>query len=281
MRIYFCYYALQLTGGKKNLLSSNNPKVKYLRRLSNRNFREREGVFLVEGERFVEEALDSSFHLEMMVYSGKARESNRCLDLLERADNINVPCFELEQRLFQELADTVTPQGIMAVVRQCRSKLSDIKKTNNAWLLVIADGVQDPGNLGTIVRSADAAGANGVILLKGTTDIYNQKALRATMGSVFHIPIVQNVTIKEVKEFIQEQGIKLIAGAPREGKAIFDCNLADSCAILVGSEADGPQEETLSEVEEYINIPMPGQAESLNAAVSAGIMLYEVIRQRR
>ena len=263
------------------MLSNNNPRVKYLHRLGSRRFREREGMFLVEGVRFVEEAFASSFHLEMLAYSGKAMENDRCLDLLEDAAVRGVPCFEVEQRLFNELAETVTPQGIVAVARRRWERLIDIKKTAGSWLLVVADGIQDPGNLGTIVRSADAAGADGVILLEGTADIFNPKTLRATMGSVFHIPIIQDVTFPEIREFLRAEGIKLIAAVPRKGQAVYDCSMTGDCAILTGGEAAGPQSETLLAAAEYVHIPMPGQAESLNVAVSAGILLFEAVRQRR
>ena len=262
------------------MLTGNNQKVKYLRRLASRRFREREGKFLIEGTRFAEEALASSFPLEMLVYNEEGKENARLRELLEKAAAFAIPCFEIEKRLFDELADTVTPQGVIGVAGRRWVSLADLRKTG-PWLLALADGVQDPGNLGAIVRSADAAGADGVILLKGTADIFNPKALRATMGSIFHLPVIQNVSLAEALEFFKEQGVKLIVGTPGQGQAIYDCDLTGPIALLAGSEAAGPEPGTLSAADEYAKIPMPGQAESLNVAVSAGIMLYEAVRQRR
>ena len=261
------------------MLSGNNQKVKYLRRMANRRFREREGKFFIEGARFVEEAIASSFHVEMLVFCGNGGGSGLYPALEEKAAAKGVPCFEIENRLFSELADTVTPQGVIAVAGRRWERLADLK-TTVSWLLVLADGVKDPGNLGTIVRSADAAGADGVILLKGTADIFNPKALRATMGSIFHIPVIQNVSVAQTRDFLKDQGIKLIAGTPGRGQAIYNCDLTGSIALLAGGEAVGPQAKTLAAAEEYAQIPMPGKAESLNVAVSAGIMLYEAVRQR-
>ena len=262
------------------MLSGNNPKVKYLRRLGDRRFREREGKFVVEGTRFVEEALASAFPVEMLAYSEPDEANQRRRAVLAKAAARGVACLEIEPRLFKELADTVTPQGVLAVVERRWTRLSDLRPKAAAWLLVLADGVQDPGNLGGILRSADAANADGLILLKGTADIYNPKALRATMGSIFHLPVFQNVALEEVKEFFKQQQIKLIAGTPGQGQALYHCDLTVSCALLAGSEAAGPQTETRAAAAEQAQIPMPGQAESLNVAVSTGIMLYEAIRQR-
>jgi len=262
------------------LLSRQNPRIKYLRRLTNRRFREMEGKFMAEGVRFVEEALASSFTVEMLVYCRNTGLNSRGRALLEAASFNDIPVLEVEEAFFKELAETVTPQGILAVVKWRRLKLEDLRAGVKPWLLVLVDGVLDPGNMGTIVRSSDAAGADGVILLKGTADIFNPKALRATMGSIFHIPVIQNSSFEEVELFIKRHGIKLVAGMPRGEKAIFESNLTESCALVVGSEPRGPGETVMSGVFERVHIPMPGRAESLNVAISTAIMLYEAVRQR-
>lgn len=262
------------------LASRQNPRIKYLRRLAARRFRDKEGKFLVEGIRFVEEALNSSFPVEMLVYCRKAGNTPRGQTLLATAAARDIPLLEVEETLFQELADTVTPQGVLALVARRRLELTDLRAGAGPWLLVLVDGVLDPGNLGTIVRAADAAGADGVILLKGTADIFSPKALRATMGSIFHVPLIQGVPVTEIKSFLARHGIKLIAGTPHEGKIVSASNLAVSCAIGVGSESRGLGETVLSGAVERVYIPMPGRAESLNVAVSAAILLYEAVRQR-
>jgi len=262
------------------LLSRYNPRIKYLRRLGIRRFRDREKRFVAEGIRFVEEALDSAWSVEVLVYCSKVLENPRGKDLLKKAASRNIGLIEIEEALFDELAGTDTPQGVLAIVGQCRVSLEDLQITDRPALLVVVDGVQDPGNLGTIVRSADAAGAGGVILLKGTADIYNPKACRATMGSIFHVPVLQGLSTDEALHYLTRYGIKTVAGDPRGEKILYEIDLTVPCALVVGSEGEGVGADMLERVDERVRIPMPGRAESLNAAVSTAILLYEALRQR-
>ncbi|MDD3654438.1 MAG: RNA methyltransferase [Desulfotomaculaceae bacterium] len=262
------------------MLSKQNPRIKLLRRLTARHFRNKEGKFLVEGVRFMEEALKSSFPVEMVVYCPEYNYSSRGQVLLTTAASRGIPTLEVEKAFFREIAETQTPQGILAVLKWPHYGLAKLQEGRKPALLVIVDAVLDPGNLGAIVRSADAAGAGGVILLKGTVDILNSKALRATMGSIFHLPVIRDCAVEEVKDFLKNHGIKMVAGVPRGGKPIFACKLNVPCAIIAGSEPRGPGEAILSGAVERVHIPMPGQAESLNVAVATAIMLYEAVRQR-
>lgn len=262
------------------MLSRYNPRIKYVRRLGIRRFRDREKRFVAEGIRFVEEALDSAWPVEVLVYCSKVLENQRGKDLLKKAASRNIGLIEIEEALFNELAGTDTPQGILAVVNQRRVSLEDLQITDRPALLVMVDGVQDPGNLGTIVRSADAAGAGGVILLKGTADIYNPKACRATMGSIFHIPVLQGLSADEALHYLTRCGIKTVAGDPRGEKILYEIDLTVPCALVVGNEGEGVGAGLLERVDERVRIPMPGRAESLNAAVSSAILLYEALRQR-
>ena len=264
------------------MAGKHSSRVKYLRRLALRRFREQEGRFLVEGIRFVEEALESDWPVELMAISPGLPESRRGAALLERARARGIRVIELEEGLFGQLAETDSPQGVLAVAQQRRMLLEELRTQplDRPALLVLIDGVQDPGNLGTIVRSADAAGARGVLLLKGTADIYNPKALRATMGSIFHLPVVQNLTPDEVFPFFERSGIKTVAGDPRAERAVYECDLTGPCALVAGSEAAGARTSVLEKAAERVRIPMPGRAESFNVAVSLSIMLYEAIRQR-
>lgn len=262
------------------MVGKQNPRIKYLRRLGSRRFREQEGKFLVEGVRFVEEALNSTWSVEMLVYCRRIIENQRGKALLENAASRGVSQIEVEDTLFGELAGTGTPQGVLAMVRQRGTTLDDLQAEGTPALLVLVDGVQDPGNLGTIVRSADAAGAGGVILLKGTSDIYNPKALRATMGSIFHVPVVQGLDAGDVMPYFTRRGIKTVAGDPRGEKVVYESDLTVPCALVVGSEAGGAGEAVLGMVSERVRIPMPGRAESLNVAISTAILLYEAVRQR-
>lgn len=261
------------------MVSIHNPRIKYVRRLASHRFREKEKKFLVEGIRFVEEILDSDWPVDMLVYSRKIMENPRAKKLITTAAARNAGLIEVADDLFAELADTSTPQGIIAVAAQRGYSLEDLE-INESALLVLVDGVQDPGNLGAIVRSADAAGAGGVVLLKGTADVYNPKALRATMGSIFHLPIIQGAAADEVMPYLTRWGIKTVAGDPRASRVLFEVDLKVPCALAVGGEATGVGAVIKESVDELARIPMPGRAESLNVAISVSIMLYEALRQR-
>ncbi len=262
------------------LAGQHNRRVKRLRRLSNRDYRERAGRFLVEGVRFVEEAFISTWPVETLIYCPGILSGRRGEALLEIAAAKGTHMLEVEEALFKELASTQTPQGVLAEVRQPRTTLEDLQVEGKLALLVVVDGVQDPGNLGTIVRAADAAGAGGVIILKGSADIYNPKSLRATMGSIFHMPLIQGLTAVEVISYLAGHKIKTIAGDPRAKKVVYECELTVPCAIFAGSEAAGLSDAVLERADEQVRIPMPGQAESLNVAISVAIILYEALRQR-
>ena len=262
------------------MAGKHNPRVKYLRRLGSRRFREREGAFLVEGVRFVEEALASGWLVEMLAYRPGIAESGRGRALLEKAASRGVELLEVEEGLFRELAGTETPQGVLAAVQQRGAGLEDMRRDGGPALLVLVDGVRDLGNLGTIVRSADAAGAGGVILLKGTADIYNPKALRATMGSIFHLPVAGGVSPEEALNCLEHWGVKAVAGDPRGERLVYECDLTVPCALVVGNEAGGVSAGVMKRVAGRVRIPMPGRAESLNVAISTVILLYEAVRQR-
>ncbi len=261
-------------------VGQHNRRIKRLRRLSNRYYRDRVGRFLVEGVRFVEEAFSSTWPVETLVYCPGILSSRRGDALLETATVKGTHVLAVEETLFKELAATQTPQGVLAEVRQRRTTLEDLQIAGKPALLVVIDGVQDPGNLGTIVRCADAAGADGAIILKGSADIYNPKALRATMGSIFHMPVIQGIPVEEVITYLARRNVKTIAGDPRAQKVVYKCDLTVSCAFVAGSEAAGVGDAVLDLVDERVRIPMPGRAESLNVAISAAIILYEVLRQR-
>ena len=253
---------------------------KYLKRLKKRRFRDKEKVFLVEGVRAVEEALASGWRVERVICCPPLLKGERARALVERAAREGI-LTQAGEKEFMEVAGTVTPQGVLALVRQKDFTLADIGSAPHPALLVVVDGVQDPGNLGTIIRTADAAGAGGVLILKGAADAFNPKTTRATMGSIFHIPVVQGLAPGEVVEFLAGLRVKIVAGVPEGGVGLWECDFRGPCAVAVGSEASGLSADIMSGAAVTVTVPMPGRAESLNAAVSAAIILYEAVRQRR
>ena len=258
--------------------SSRNPVIKEIKSLKNRRDREERGLYYVEGLRIVEEALKENADIAEMAVSEEFASDLRNAGLLSKIEALNVKTHLFTPKLFNEITDTETPQGILAIMRIRKHELK--QELNKTGLYVVLDSIRDPGNMGTIIRTADAAGFSGVILSKGCVDVYNPKVLRSTMGSVFHMPVYQAGDISETVKFLKSNGI-IIYVSHLEGKAsIFEADMSSGAAIIIGSEAEGVCEELIALADLPVKIPMPGRAESLNASVAAGIMMYEAVRQR-
>jgi len=185
----------------------------------------------------------------------------------------------LPDKLFSGVVPSETPQGVAALVRYRQSSLEDVFQQLEGGPLVAVAGLQDPGNLGTIVRSAEAFGAAGVLLGEGTVSLFNPKVVRGSAGSIFRLPIVR-VRLAEVLPQLREQGVRLIATSSHKGAPLPQANLAGPLAVVIGGEGRGLPRDLLAEVDEIIAIPHTPQVESLNAGVAASIVLYEIRRQR-
>ena len=188
-----------------------------------------------------------------------------------------IECETVTDTVYRKLSDTVSPQGVMAVVRRTEVTLEDLADGRPVLML---EGIQDPGNLGTMMRTAEAAGAAGIIADSGTVDLYNPKVVRATMGTIFRVPYLVCGSLAGVAEELRSMGYSLYA-AHLEGSVPYtEPDYIGSCAFLIGNEGNGLTRETAALADRYIRIPMEGQVESLNAAMAAGILLYEAHRQR-
>ncbi|ERI90799.1 RNA methyltransferase, TrmH family [Clostridiales bacterium oral taxon 876 str. F0540] len=252
--------------------SKDNAIVKEIKKLKEKKYRGEKGQFIVEGFRFVEEALKSSFEVPLIMISDKAMEK---WQEFQRKNNFNKSkVYIVKENIFSSICNTETPQGILAVVNK---KLADKEEDKGFYILV--DRLQDPGNLGTIIRSAHAAGASGIILTKGTVDVYNDKTLRSTMGSIFNIAIIEDDDFK-VLDKLKSNGFKLIVSSLEDSKCFYETDLTGNFIIAVGNEGNGISEEVYSKADLKVKIPMPGNAESLNAAAAASIMIFEAVRQR-
>ncbi len=260
------------------ITSANNNMVKEVKSLKQKKNREEKGRFFIEGLRFVSEALEESWQIETIILSDSfcLNESNKQLISLISDRKFN--CYTVTDKIFGELSETSTPQGILAVMQTKMFEISDIIKAGS--FMVILDSIQDPGNLGTIIRTADAAGAGGILMSKGCVELFNPKVLRSTMGSVFHLPIVVDCDLSESIQTLKEYGIKAYAAHLSGELSYFECNLRENCAIIVGNEANGISDDVANIADVLVKIPMPGKAESLNASVAAGILMYEAVRQR-
>lgn len=257
----------------KYIESPQNKIYKRLKGLQLKKNRDKEEVFLAEGLRFVSE-IPEAWEVEQFACSQTFSKEMDTTPFESRWEMVVFP-----DELFEALCDTESPQGILAVCKKRQDDFATLSPKDN-YFFVLAEELNDPGNLGTIIRTADACGADGIFLSKGSVDVYNPKVLRSTMGSLFHLPIYQNVDLAEVAHKLKGKGISLYA-AHLQGKDFpYALPLTESCAFLIGNEARGLSDEAADLCDQYVKIPMVGQAESLNASIAAGVLMYEVVRQR-
>ncbi|MDD5593118.1 MAG: RNA methyltransferase [Candidatus Margulisbacteria bacterium] len=246
-----------------------NEKLKLVKNLlEKRSARRKEGKFVIEGPHLIEEAGDK---VNFIVYCEK-------LPIVKKLEEEGVPAIKVSKEQFEEVSGVEAPQGVLGVVKLFDYQFRDVIKEDKT-LIVFCVGVQDPGNLGTIIRSADAFGASGVILSKGTVDLYNPKVVRSTMGSLFHLPIFNTEDEVETIEHLKQKNVKIVATTVSARKNCFEAELNKSIAILVGNEGAGLDKEIVKLADEEVKIPMVGKAESLNVGISTAVLLYEALRQ--
>ncbi|MCI2778027.1 TrmH family RNA methyltransferase [Clostridium perfringens] len=249
--------------------SKNNNLFKEIKKLKEKKHRIKSNKYLIEGLRFVEEAIKSKVSIDSIIFTESFKEKNPNLFL---KINENIKLIQMNEALLKQLCSTENPQGIVGVINMQNKELK------SGELVVLVDKVQDPGNMGTIIRTAHAAGAAGIVMTKGTVDIYNDKTLRSTMGSIFYIPIVEDDSLDFVKS-LKKEGYKLVVSSLQGKNNFFEENLQGKVMIAVGNEGNGVSDEVYDIADIKVKIPMPGEAESLNVAVATSIMIYEKIRQ--
>lgn len=257
-----------------DIISPNNDIIKHIKHLAaQKSYRQKTNSFIIEGQRLVFDAIAAKAQAQLLLISSSF-DTTQLQEVLDNLKIIRVP-----DKLFNTVSDTQTPQGILAVVMAKAYSLSDILTVQNP-LILFCDNVTDPGNLGTIIRTADAAGANGVILSKGCVELYNPKTIRSTMASVFNIPVIYAEDSVVMLRRLKEIGISIAVGELTAELSYNKVNMKKGLAITVGNEANGVSSSVIAEADIRLKIPMPGRAESLNVAAAASIMMYEAVRQR-
>jgi TrmH family RNA methyltransferase len=258
-----------------DIISIANPRVKQWVQLMDKKGRDKQGKFVVEGIHLVNEALLAQVKIECIIYSisqGIPKEIHR-----DKADS-QTEWIGVSDAVLAKCSDTITPQGVFAVVHKWESDIQRIMSDQQALVIAI-DGIQDPGNLGTIIRSADAVGATGVVIGKGSVDLYNPKTVRATMGSLFHLPIVES-DLEVVLPQVSKMSVDIISTGLDAERHCYAEDFTKGIWIIVGNEGQGVSAAVSPFVNRQVLIPMAGQAESLNVAMAATIILYEALRQR-
>lgn len=253
--------------------SNKNNIVKKIISLKTKKQREKDCFFVVEGIRFV---LEIPFDWKINFYAiSETFLKENDMSLFEKRAKV----FVFKNSLFASLSDTQNAQGILAVCNQKSQERLDIFNKKEGFYILL-DELSDPGNLGTIIRTADACGALGIFISDNSVDLYNPKVLRATMGSIFHIPIFVNTDLKECIKNLKEKDTLILAAHLKGTKYHYDVNMKNKCAIIIGNEAFGISKEISSLCDIFVKIPIIGLAESLNASVAAGVLMYEAVRQK-
>ena len=262
------------------ITSCNNKSVREVIQLNQKaKTRNRLGLFVVEGVKMFAEAPEERIY---RVYIAQRAETDLLSTYGDKLGRLNVEI--VSDDVFDKMSDTKTPQGILCLVRQFHYEIDELMMAGSDrkhMLFILLEDLQDPGNLGTIFRTGEGAGVDGIIMSSQTVDVYNPKTIRSTMGSVYRVPFLYTDDLRGTIRMLKERGICVYAAHLDGMKHYDECDYCRKTAFLVGNEGNGLTKETADCADELIRIPMEGRVESLNAAVSSSILLYEAYRQRR
>ena len=262
--------------------SVHSPRLKAARRLNKRAFRQRERAFLAEGPQAVAEAFHCGAQVTDLFVTVPAR--TRHGDLVGAIATAGIPVHVVSGEVMDELAQTVTPQGLLAVCGFVDVPLAEVARVKPALVALLAN-VRDPGNAGTVLRTADAAGAHAVVFADASVDPYNGKCVRASAGSLFHLPVVAGTRLEEAVVTLREAGLRIVAADGRAGRSLDDpevqARLAGPTAWMFGNEAWGLPPELVALADEPVAVPIYGRAESLNLAAAAAVCLYASARAQK
>ncbi len=256
-------------------------RLKELGKLRTKKARAGHGRFLIEGLRLCEEAAGSSWSIETVLFTPSFGEKAREKALLKSLQSLNAELVQAKNQELSRLSETVTAQGIICVVKAQERSIEDIWKKDRlrgskSELVLALDGISDPGNVGTLIRTADAFGVTAVLLSTDTVELYNPKVIRSTMGSIFHLSVFDEVDLENVIPQLKERGFRILGTEVNKGTSLDNLQPPRKTCLLIGSEAEGLSGKLLRLSDETVRVPSRGKAESLNAAVAGGILLYEI-----
>ncbi len=261
------------------ITSTANPRIKEAVRIRERRHTPEQDLFVIEGSRIIETAIEANVGIREVFFTDRFGSEGEGGGLLKTLRTKGANIFVTTEHVINKITDTETPQGIAAIVSYEKSSLDRLPVRKNP-IFAVADGIREPGNLGTIIRTADAAGIDAVILLEGTCDVLIPKVIRATAGSIFHVPIAHAKAETFVK-WLRDMNIKLAVTSADADESVFNAELDGPVAFVFGNEARGVSETIRKSADVFLKVPIYGNAESLNVATSAAVCLYEAVRQRR
>lgn len=258
--------------------SPSNPEIKQIAALHRTRERNEAGLFLIEGPHLLKEALDSEFaNIERIYFTERYAQTPEGLQCMQRAAEREIILTELSEQAFSKAAETETPQGVLAVAALPSIGLDDFPANK---IVLFLDRVQDPGNVGTMIRTAAAAGAGGVIVADGGADPFSGKVVRASQGAIFALPVAARVQAADVVEWATRKRLPVICTSPHAGEIYYQTDLSGAGILVLGHESQGVSSEMTSAANKLVRIPIIGRAESLNVAIAAAVLLFEAARQR-
>lgn len=258
------------------ITSKDNEIIKSIRKLKERKYREQENEYIIEGIKLIEEAIQEKVEISKIVICDECMKENK-IDTKIMYEIARYDCFSVPEKVFKTITDVNTPQGILAVLKK---KTEENKKIDYSEEVILAlDNIQDPGNLGTILRTVDSVGLKQIIVSKGSVDPFSPKVVRSTMGAIFRLNIIEVENIEELLKECKENNFKVVATSLNTKESIYDVKY-NKTVIVIGNEANGVSKEVLSLSNKKVKIPMLGKTESLNASVATGVILYEYVRQK-
>ena len=255
--------------------SKDNDLIKHIRKLKDKKYRDENNEYLIEGVKLIEEAVKENAEIKKVIVCDDTTRTYEIPTnvMLEIA---KYECVYVTEKIFNMITQVTNPQGIMAIVKKNVTN-SEIDYSQD--IIVVLDGVQDPGNLGTILRTVDSVGLSQIIVSKETADAFNPKVVRSTMGAIFRVKIIESEDLQETIKQIKKHHFKLMVTSLQTDRSIYDIEL-NKRIIVIGNEANGVSKEIQDMADEKVKIPMLGKTESLNASVATGIILYEYVRQK-
>ena len=257
------------------ITSKDNDLIKHIRKLKEKKYRDEFGEFVIEGAKMIEEAIHENAKIKYILICDDCKTENS-MTPEQMYDIAKQECVYVSEKVFAQVTEVVAPQGIMAIVEKPMKSENKIDYKADHFLLL--DNIQDPGNMGTILRTADSLNIKQIIISPGTADCYNAKVVRSTMGAIFRVNVIERDLEKVIKE-MGKRGIKVYVADLKTEKTIYDVDY-EKTAVVIGNEANGVSEEIRKLADQSIKIPMTGKTESLNAAVATGIILYEINRRK-
>ncbi len=256
------------------ITSKDNEKVKHIKKLKDKKYRDEKGQFIIEGIKMLEEAIKENADIDTIIICEECIKKET-LDSKFLYEIANKECIYVTEKIYNTLTDVINPQGILAIV----NKPNKVKEINyKEDFILVLDNLQDPGNMGTILRTVDSVNLKQIIVSKNTTDAYNPKVVRSTMGAIFRVNIIESEDLLKTIDEIKKQKYKVLVTSLNTDENLYDVQLR-KVAVVIGNESKGVSKEILEKVDTHIKIPMLGKTESLNASVAASIIMYEYVRQ--